>query len=67
MEIFMSEDFDQSSIPKKLIVELDDGWYFMDETWCYDGNGPFATAEEAHRQLNAYVVYLNTGEYPDTH
>lgn len=46
----------------------DDGWYFSDETEQF--NGPFATKEEAEKNLGTYAKWLNgecicEGEEPD--
>jgi hypothetical protein len=41
-----------------LIAELHDGCYFADETYAYDGNGPYLTRVKAEQALSAYVVNL---------
>lgn len=38
-----------------------DGWYFEDECNCFDGNGPYETAEKAIEELDYYFNYYLIG------
>jgi hypothetical protein len=47
----------------KYFVQLNDGWYFYDETWS-DVVGPYPTKEVARKMLDRYVARLEGQEVP---
>jgi hypothetical protein len=62
---FRSLELCQSVTPD-LITELHDGWYFADETNCYEGNGPYLDRAKAQHALNAYAAELYGEVFADS-